>query len=138
MKEYIEKWKQMEAAGDPAAADYLKEITARAQAEGKLQEMNEALRYLMASAGRRLDSVEKSIASYTMHERLGALTEAVNLAYIARHYFGKSRQWLYQRLKGQNVNGKPAKFTEEEEATFLKALEEIGGQLISFTQHRLT
>lgn len=124
----------MEAAGNPAATDYLKEITAQAQAEGKIQEMNEALQYLMASADKHLDNVEKSVASYTMHERMGALTEVVNLAYIARHYFGKTRQWLYQRVKGQLVNGKPAAFTEAEEATFIKALNEIGMQLATFSR----
>lgn len=134
MKERIEKWKQMEAAGDPSATDYLKEITTQAQAEGKIQEMNEALQYLMASADKHLDNVEKSVASYTMHERMGTLTEVVNLAYIARHYFGKTRQWLYQRVKGQLVNGKPAAFTEAEEATFIKALNEIGVQLATFSQ----
>lgn len=134
MKERIEKWKQMEVAGNPAATDYLKEITAQAQAEGKIQEMSEALQHLMVSADKRLDNVENSITSYTMHERMGALTEVVNLAYIARHYFGKTRQWLYQRLKGQMVNGKPATFTESEEATFIKALHEIGLQLATFTQ----
>lgn len=134
MKERIEIWKQMEAAGDPAATDYLKEITAQAKAEGKIQEMEQALQYLMASADKHLDNVEKSVSSYTMHERMGALTEVVNLAYIARHYFGKTRQWLYQRLKGQIVNGKPAAFTESEEATFMKALQDIGMQLATFTQ----
>ncbi len=134
MKTRIDKWKQMEDAGDVAATEYLKEITAQAQAEGKIQEMNEALQYLINSANRHLDNVESSIASYTMHEQMGSLTEAVNLAYIARHYFGKTRQWLYQRLKGQIVNGKPATFTESEEATFLKALHEIGLQLATFNQ----
>lgn len=134
MKERIERWKQMEAVGDPAATDYLKEITAQARAEGKIREMNDALQYLIASADKRLDNVEKSLASYTMHERMGTLTEVVNLAYIARHYFGKTRQWLYQRVKGQTVNGKPAAFTEAEEATFIKALNEIGVQLATFPQ----
>ena len=124
----------MEAAGSPAATEYLKEITAQAQAEGKIQEMNDALQFLVAAANKHLDNVEKSLATYTMHERMGALTEVVNLAYIARHYFGKTRQWLYQRLKGQLVNGKPATFTEAEEATFIKALHEIGIQLATFTQ----
>lgn len=134
MKERIEKWKQMEAAGDSAATDYLKEITVQAQTEGKIQEMTEALQALMASADKHLDNVENSLNAYTMHEQMGALTEVVNLAYIARHYFGKTRQWLYQRLKGQIVNGKPAAFTESEEATFIKALHEIGLQLATFTQ----
>ena len=134
MKERIEQWKKMEADGDPAATDYLKEITAQAQAEGKIQEMNEALQYLVSSANSHLDNIENSIEAYTLHERMGALTEVVNLAYIARRYFGKTRQWLYQRLKGQLVNGKPATFTESEEAIFLKALHEIGLQLATFSQ----
>lgn len=83
MKERIEKWKQMEAAGDSAATDYLKEITAQAQTEGKIQEMTEALQALMASADKHLDNVENSLNAYTMHEQMGALTEVVNLAYIA-------------------------------------------------------
>ena len=134
MKHRIEKWKQMEAAGDPAATEYLKEITAQAKAEGKIQEMNEALQYLIASADRHLDNVGKCVQEYTIHERMGSLTEVINLAYIARHYFGKTRQWLYQRLKGQTVNGKPAAFTDAEEATFIKALQDIGMQLATFTQ----
>ena len=124
----------MEAAADPKATDYLKEITAQAQAEGKIQEMNDALQYIMDSAEKHLDNVESSLSSYTMHERMGQLTEVVNLAYIARHYFGKTRQWLYQRLKGQLVNGKPATFTDKEEATFIKALHDIGLQLATFPQ----
>ncbi len=124
----------MEAAGDPAATEYLKEITAQAKAEGKIQEMNEAIQYLTESADKHLDKIEGTYNSYTMHQRMGQLTEIINLAYIARHYFGKTRQWLYQRLKGQEVNGKPAAFTESEEATFIQALHEIGLQLATFPQ----
>ena len=54
----------MEAAGDPGADDYLKEITAEAQAEGKIQEMDEAVRWHMRSAAARLDNVERSIAAH--------------------------------------------------------------------------
>lgn len=133
MRERIEQWERMEAAGDPAATDYLKEITEQAQAEGKIQEMNEALQYLVTSADRHLVNIENTMDAYTLHKRMGTLTEVVNLAYIARHYFGKTRQWLYQRLKGQLVNGKPAMFTKTEEATFFKALHEIGLQLATFT-----
>lgn len=64
MRGRIEKWKQMDAAGDPGADDYLKEITAEAQAEGKIQEMDEAVRWHMRSAAARLDNVERSITAH--------------------------------------------------------------------------
>lgn len=124
----------MAGANDPMADQYLKEITAEAQAEGKIDQMNEAIEYLIKSADSRLDTIENQMNEYTMHERLGSLSEVINLAYIARHYFGKTRQWLYQRLKGQIVNGKPASFTPAEEATFLDALNDIGLQIATLTQ----
>ena len=134
MKSRIEKWKSMVDSNDPNAQAYLEEITAQAKAEGKLDEMGAVADYLMASASRRMDAVEASIAEYTLHEQMGSLSEVINLAYIARHYFGKTRQWLYQRLKGQTVNGKPAAFTPDEELTFKNALSDIGLQIATFTQ----
>lgn len=64
MRDRIEKWKQMEVTNDPGASDYLKEITAQAQVEDKLQEMDEALHWLVCSADMRLEMVEKSLAAY--------------------------------------------------------------------------
>ena len=55
----------MEAAKDPDATAYLKEITAQAQAEGKIQEMAEAMRMLMDSADSHLDNIEQSLAAFT-------------------------------------------------------------------------
>lgn len=134
MKHRIEEWKRLEKSGSPKASEFLKRITEEAKAEGKLDEMNEVADYLLHSASQRMDAVERSMEEYSIHRQMGALSEVINLAYIARHYFGKTRQWLYQRLKGQTVNGKPASFTPEEEARFIGALNEIGLQISSFTQ----
>ena len=51
---------------------------------------------------------------------------AISLSYIAKKYFGKSRNWLYQRINGYMVNGKRAEFTQNEFRTFLDALDDIG------------
>ncbi len=51
------------------------------------------------------------------------------LAYIAKTYFKKSRQWLYQRINGTPVNGKPAQFTKDELAQLNFALQDIGRRL---------
>lgn len=134
MKQRIDKWKQMVASNDPMADHYLKKITAEAKSEGKIDEMNEAIAYLINSADTHLDNIERKESEYTMYQHLGDLSEVINLAYIARHYFGKTRQWLYQRVKGQIVNGKPASFTPEEEATFLGALNDISLRIATLTQ----
>lgn len=132
MKDRLNRWKEMVAAGNPNAEQYLKQITAQAKAEGKIDEMSEAAQFLMDSASRTLQAVEAGMNEYTVRQKMGTLTEAVNLAYIARRYFGKSRQWLYQRINSQTVNGKPAKFTPDEEKRFRAALSDIGTEIMAF------
>ena len=58
----------------------------------------------------------------------------LNLSQMARHYFGKSANWLLQRLHGYNVNGKPAKFTEEQVQTLSNALNDLAGRLAQAAQ----
>lgn len=58
-------------------------------------------------------------------DKLGELPEAISFSYIAKKYFGKSRNWLYQRINGNIVNGKKARFTDNELRTFLNALNDV-------------
>ena len=44
---------------------------------------------------------------------LNGVDNYLSLSQIAQDYFGKSRSWLYQRINGAIVNGKPAQFTPE-------------------------
>ena len=76
-----------------------------------------------------------------MHEtavklRLGELGEMINLSYIAKKYFNKSRAWLSQRINGNSVNGKPVKFTDSDLAVFNLALADmskiLGSQRLSY------
>lgn len=141
MKDRINQWKQMEANRDPEADAFFRKMVEEAKEEGKMQEIEILASELLASANSRMDAVEHSIKEYTLHEQLGQLTEVINLAYIARHYFGRTRQWLYQRLKGQQVNGRPASFTPDELELFSHALNEVGIKLCtvapSLSKHRI-
>lgn len=66
-----------------------------------------------------------------VREILGEALQALNLSYIAKRYFNKSRTWLYQRLNHTLVNGKPAAFTEGE----LKILSDALGELSNSIQY---
>lgn len=68
---------------------------------------------------------------FILREQLKDIMPAVSLAYIAKTYFNKTRQWLYQRINGTLVNGKPARFTPEEIETLNHALKDIGSRLSS-------
>lgn len=60
-----------------------------------------------------------------LRQNLEFILKSMNLTYIAKEYFGKSHSWLSQRINGNLVNGKPAKFTVEEVKIFKDALADI-------------
>ena len=64
-----------------------------------------------------------------VRQRLGDIPQVINMSYIAKHYFGKSRTWLYQRINGNIVNGKPVFFTIAERRQLQEALHDIGKKL---------
>lgn len=55
--------------------------------------------------------------------------DVISLSYIAKQYFNKDRSWLYQRINGTLVNGKPAVFTEQELTILADSLMNIGLKL---------
>ena len=64
-----------------------------------------------------------------MKEKLAEIQDVISLSYIAKHYFNKDKSWLYQRINGTVVNGKPAAFTDQELALFSDALRDIGSKI---------
>lgn len=76
-----------------------------------------------------LDVVEEKAIKLQLQE----VAEIVSLSYLAKKYFNKSRAWLYQRLNGNTVNGKPARFTQEELQTFNNALQDISKKIGSLS-----
>ena len=61
--------------------------------------------------------------------KIGSITEAVSLSYIAKTYFGKSRGWLMQKVNGKMVNGKRASFTPSESQRMREALQDLSDKL---------
>lgn len=60
---------------------------------------------------------------------LNGVDDYLSLSQIAQEYFGKSRSWLYQRINGALVNGKPARFTAEEQQKLSSALLDISDRI---------
>ncbi|MCM1452794.1 MAG: DUF5053 domain-containing protein [Clostridium sp.] len=61
--------------------------------------------------------------------QLGEISDMINLSYIAKRYFNKSRAWLSQRVNGNIVNGRPCRFTPSELNTFNAALRDMSMRL---------
>lgn len=68
-----------------------------------------------------------------IRNQLKEILPVISLSFIAKEYFGKTKEWLYQRINGNVVNGKPARFTEEEKNTLNFALKDIADRLMKIS-----
>ena len=93
---------------------------------------NEAL---IADARALIEKGDRMMEAESEHirQQLGDVPDILSMSYIAKNYFGKSRTWLYQRINGNNVNGKPAYFTRSERKQFQDALHDIAKRLSAIT-----
>lgn len=76
-----------------------------------------------------LGAIRDELQDVKLALELGDVANAISLSYIAKAYFGRSKNWLYQRLNGNKVNGKPAQFTEEERKRFAEALLDLSRRI---------
>lgn len=76
--------------------------------------------------GNELDQVKNEL---TVRQQLADISGFISLSYIAKNYFGKSKQWLNNKINGCIVNGKPSKFTEEEKERLNHALNDLSKKL---------
>lgn len=76
-----------------------------------------------------LKQTVKEAEEDSVRSRISNILPAISVSYIAKNYFHKSPAWFNQRLNGNIVNGKKAKFSEDELETLSIALREISDQL---------
>lgn len=75
----------------------------------------------------------EEIYSRSVREKLGDILDGLSMSFIAKNYFGKSKEWLYQRLNGSTVNGKKAVFKREEIILLQNAIRDFGNKLSTVT-----
>lgn len=84
------------------------------------------LREMLSDSTQRIDGFIKEA---TVKMQLAKISQIISLSYIAKNYFHKTRNWLYQKLNGCAVNGKTAQFTTDEIAMLNSALQDISKKI---------
>lgn len=74
------------------------------------------------------DTVQE-VEEESLRSKISGILPAISVSYIAKTYFHRSPAWFNQRLNGNIVNGKKARFSEDELRTLSNALQEISEQL---------
>ena len=117
--------------------DLLKDKFINAKSEKERESVREKMRQMCDDdavsvatlAVEQIKETHTEIDAYLIRKQMEDILPCISLAYIAETYFKKSRQWLYQRVNGLLVNGKPARFTPEEIETLNFALQDMGQKL---------
>lgn len=69
----------------------------------------------------------------TIRKQMNDILPFISVSYLAKHYFGKSTSWFYQRLNGNIVNGKISRFTKEEISILNNALKDMSKKIGDLT-----
>lgn len=131
LKEILKAYENAKGENDMKVARELQKEVQDSMTAEELKAFNDALledTYAMLQTG---DRMIEECANERMREKLGNLPDAISLSYIAKNYFGKSRSWLLQRINGNKVNGKEARFSAEERLQLQNALHDLGNRLSS-------
>ncbi|WP_455671705.1 DUF5053 domain-containing protein [Phocaeicola sp.] len=112
-----EFYERVESIADRYNSDYDKQIITDFIA-GKLHSIDS-----------EIDNLQEKAIKLQMQE----VSDIISLSYLAKKYFNKSRSWIYQRMNGNIVNGKPARFTNEELTILNSALKDISEKLGSLS-----
>ena len=82
----------------------------------------------------KLNEIKRIDNEIKFLEQLDGLEKYLNMAQLSKDYFGKQKTWLYNRLHGWNVHGKPAKFTIAERKQFSDMLISLSNNMKSVAQ----
>ncbi|MDO4672023.1 MAG: DUF5053 domain-containing protein [Porphyromonadaceae bacterium] len=92
---------------------------------------NAELQKAIADDFERLHREVADIKETIIRNQMKEVLPAISVSYLAKHYFGKSTSWFYQRLNGNEVHGKVVRFTQEELEILNNALKDIGSRISS-------
>ena len=129
LKDELLALKPLLGTDSPEFYTRMTEIAAKYTSEEDKKAIANFVSERLQNIDKKLDVVEENAIKLQLQE----VAEIVSLSYLAKKYFNKSRSWLYQRLNGNLVNGKPARFTQEELQTFNDALQDISKKIGSLS-----
>ena len=81
------------------------------------------------AAQKTVKESKEIVKTINARTQLQDVLDFTSMSYIAKNYFGKSRQWLYQRINESVVNGNKVNFTKDDLKKLSIALSELGDKM---------
>jgi hypothetical protein len=93
------------------------------------EQINQIEKSIQAKLDESAKRIDDFVEEAKVKLQLIPVAEIVSLSYISEKYFKRTRNWLYQKVNGNKVNGKPAQFTKNEINTLNFAIQDISKKL---------
>ena len=85
---------------------------------------------LLEEMGNRfLSKAKETIHFAKVAMQLEDVSNYVSLSYISKRFFGKSRSWMHNKVKGNFSNGKPSSFSDTEMKKLQEAFVTLSDEL---------
>lgn len=115
----------------------LKERFVNANSEAEIEEIDKEIKTLVDVDVDRfaegliecIKDTNKEANELLLRDKLESVLPFISVSALVKTYFKHSPQWFYQRLNGSTVNGKPARFNEDELKILSHALVDIGKKI---------
>ncbi|WP_346709466.1 DUF5053 domain-containing protein [Phocaeicola salanitronis] len=129
IKDILKEMKPLMGTDNPAEREKLDALTAELNNRELTEEEKN---FAQAWWNSEMDEIKQDIT--ILRQQINEDTyQLIPMSYIAKHYFGKSASWLYQRINGNKVGGRQYTLNEEQKATFNRALQDIAKRISSFS-----
>lgn len=129
VEDILKEMKPLMGTDNPAERERLDALTAELNAR-PLTDEEKALAQAWWNSG--VEEIKQDIA--TLRQQIEDEDyKLIPISYIAKHYFGKSASWLYQRINGNKLGGRQYTLNAEQKATFNAALQDIADRIRSFS-----
>lgn len=76
-----------------------------------------------------MKDTNRELSKMIMRQQLDEILPYISISAIAKNYFGKSKEWFYQKMNGNTVNGKTAQFSDEEIRVLNNALQDLSKKI---------
>ena len=76
-----------------------------------------------------MKDTNRELSTLIMRQQLDEILPYISISAVAKNYFGKSKEWFYQKMNGNTVNGKTAKFSDEEIRVLNNALQDLSKKI---------
>ena len=126
LKKELEELEKLPAGDNEAFEKQLNFLYENFSSEEEKEMITNTILSELEETGKMVDDF---IEEAKIKMQLIEVSEIVSLSYIAKKYFHKTRNWLYQKINGSVVNGKPTRFTSEEIDTLNFALQDISKKI---------